>query len=121
MLAVTGPLGAIERHDPGPCGNDCLGRRKTRGDIDRVVLGKYLVDADDRQARSLGRGNIIGPVGADADCTAIAGRQRHGAHELSAMQRVIRPRLAGYDKAIGQDHFTAPDVMPAINCRDSRI
>ncbi|GAB5428737.1 MAG: hypothetical protein Devi2KO_21960 [Devosia indica] len=79
------------------------------------------MNTDDRQPGSLHGRNVSGTIGADAHGTAVAGGQGHGAHEPGTMKWVIGPRLAGDDKTPGQLHLTAPEVMPAMNCRESTM
>ena len=90
---------AVDGDDVGAGFRQHLGRREIGGDVDGEGVGKHLVDADDRQASRLDGAHIVGAIGADGRGAARGRGQRHGAHELRAMQGIVGPRLAGDDQA----------------------
>ena len=60
-----------------------------------------------------------GPFARMAPAPPCFRRPRHGGHEDRAVQRIVLARLAGHDQRAVRDrlvHFTAPDVMPWMNC-----
>jgi hypothetical protein len=122
-LAVARPARGVEGDRIGAGLGHGERAREVRGDGDGETVVEAFQDAEEGQARRRpDRPDVVRPVRPDAAGAALLRRPRHRRHVDGPVQGIVGPRLAGHHQRPARDrerHFTAPEVRPAMNCRES--